>query len=252
MLLIPAIDIKDNFCVRLKKGIMDDSIIFSKNPILIINEWINLGAKRLHIVDLNGAVEGKPKNLFMIKSIINFVNGRIPIQIGGGIRSRAIIEYYFEIGISYIILGTKAITNVNFLSNISYKFPNKIILGLDVKNNKLAINGWNNFLKISFINFIKKIKNIPIESIICTDINKDGMLSGINFDLISILMKITKKSVIVSGGLSSLEDIKILFNLQNNGVLGLICGKSIYTGRLNFFCIQEKIKNINNIYINKY
>ncbi|ASS47015.1 Phosphoribosylformimino-5-aminoimidazole carboxamide ribotide isomerase [Candidatus Nasuia deltocephalinicola] len=250
MLLIPAIDIKSNNCVRLKKGNINNFTIFSKNPLLFINKWINYGIKRLHLVDLDGAFLGKPKNLFFIKSIINFINNRIPIQLGGGIRSLEIIEYYFDIGISYIILGTKAISDMDFFINICEKFPGKIILSLDIKNSKIAINGWKEYYKLSLIKFIKNISNFNIDSIICTDINRDGMLKGINFEILLKISKFFFKPIIASGGLKSILDIKKLFNLQKNNLLGVICGKSIYSGYLDLLNIQNKINILNNIYIN--
>lgn len=251
MLIIPAIDIKNNTCVRLKKGNLNDFNIFSKNPLLFINKWVNFGIKRLHIIDLDGAVSGKPKNLFFIKSIVNFINNRIPIQLGGGIRSLDIIEYYFDIGISYIILGTKIISDIDFFLNICNKFPGKIILSLDIKNNKIALNGWTNYYKLNLINFLKKIINFNIESIICTDINRDGMLSGINLNLLLKISNFFSKPIIASGGLKSIFDIKNIFNLQKKSILGVICGKSIYSGYLNLLNIQNKINILNNIYINK-
>lgn len=250
MLLIPAIDIKNNYCVRLKKGNMNDFTVFSKNPILVVNKWVNSGVKRLHLVDLDGAITGKPRNLFFIKSILNFVNNRIPIQLGGGIRSLDIIDYYFNIGLSYLILGTKAVSDIDFFYNICNKFPNKIILSLDIKSNKIAINGWTDYHKISLLKYIKEISSFNIESVIFTDINRDGMLNGVNFDLILKFSKFFSKPIILSGGLSSLSDLETAFNLQNNGLLGLICGRSIYSGYLNLFNIQNKINNFNKIYFN--
>lgn len=251
MLLIPAIDIKDNYCVRLKKGNMKNFTVFSKNPVLVVNKWVNSGVKRLHLVDLDGAIKGRPKNLFFIKSILNFIDNRIPIQLGGGIRSIDIINYYFDIGVSYLILGTKAVSNIDFFYDVCNKFPNKIILSLDIKNNKIAINGWKNYYKINLLKFIKKVSSFNIESVVITDINRDGMLSGINFDMILKFLNFFSKPIIVSGGLNSLNDIKDVFNLQNSGLMGVICGRSIYSGNLNLFNIQNKINNLNNIYINE-
>ncbi len=247
MLLIPAIDIKNNNCVRLEKGDIKNFYTFSKNPTLVINKWINYNIKRFHLIDLDGAIIGRPKNLLSIKSIINYTNNKVELQIGGGIRDFETIEYYFDLGVNYVILGTKAILDLKFLENVSFKNENKIILAIDLKNFKLAVNGWKNYYKLNLSKFFNKINNFPIESIIYTDIKRDGTLKGLDVNMFLKVSKIINKPSIISGGLSNYDDIKKIFSLQRKNLLGIICGKSIYSGKIN---IYKSIKKIN--YFNKY
>ncbi len=247
MLLIPAIDIKNNNCVRLEKGNINKFYIFSKNPTLVINKWINYNIKRFHLIDLDGAVCGRPKNLLSIKSIINYTNNKVELQIGGGIRDVETIDYYFDSGISYVILGTKAVLDLKFLENVSFKNEYKIILAIDLKGFRVAINGWKNYYKLNLYNFFKKINDFPIESIIYTDIKRDGTLKGLDVDMFLKVSKNIGKPAIISGGLSDYKDIKKIFCLQKKNLLGIICGKSIYSGKIN---IYKNIKIIN--YFNKY
>ncbi len=247
MLLIPAIDIKNNNCVRLEKGNINKFYTFSKNPTLVINKWINYNIKRFHLIDLDGAIDGRPKNLLSIKSIINHIKNKIELQIGGGVRNSDTIDYYFDLGVNYVILGTKAVLDLNFLESVSFKNENKIILAMDIKNLKIAINGWKNYYKLNLYNFFKKISNFPIESIIYTDIKRDGTLKGLDVNMFLKLSKNINKPSIISGGLSDYKDIKKIFSLQKKNLLGIICGKSIYSGKIN---IYNNIKKIN--YFNKY
>ncbi len=247
MLLIPAIDIKSNNCVRLEKGDINKFYIFSKNPTLVINKWINYNIKRFHLIDLDGAIIGRPKNLLSIKSIINYKNNDVELQIGGGIRDSETIDYYFGLGVNYVILGTKAVLDLKFLESVSFKNENKIILAIDIKNFKIAINGWKNYYKLNLNKFFKRISDFPIESIIYTDIKRDGTLKGLNVDMFLKVSKNINKPAIISGGLSDCEDIEKIFSLQKNNLLGIICGKSIYSGKIN---IYKNIKKVN--YFNKY
>ncbi|WP_259289752.1 HisA/HisF-related TIM barrel protein [Candidatus Nasuia deltocephalinicola] len=247
MLLIPAIDIKNNNCVRLEKGDMKKIYTFSKNPTLVINKWINYNIKRFHLIDLDGAFAGRPKNLLSIKSIINYTNNKVELQVGGGIRDFETINYYFDLGINYLILGTKAILDLEFLEKVSFNNENKIILAVDLKNFKIAINGWKNYYKLNLYNFLNKINNFPIESIIYTDIKRDGTLKGFDVDMFLKILKNINKPAIISGGLSSYEDVKKIFSLQKKNLLGIICGKALYSGKIN---IYNSIKKIN--YFNKY
>ncbi|WP_259286253.1 HisA/HisF-related TIM barrel protein [Candidatus Nasuia deltocephalinicola] len=247
MLLIPAIDIKNNNCVRLEKGDMNKFYIFSKNPLLVINKWINYNIKRFHLIDLDGAVAGKPKNLLSIKSIIKYTNNKVELQVGGGIRDFDTIDYYFDLGVDYVILGTRAILDLKFLESISFKNENKIILAIDLKNFKIAINGWKNYYKLNLYKFFKKINDFPIESIIYTDVKRDGTLKGLDIDMFLKVSKNIDKPAIISGGLSDYKDIEKIFSLQKKNLLGVICGKSIYSGKIN---IYKNIKKVN--YFNKY
>lgn len=249
MILIPAIDIKNNNCVRLKKGDFNKYSIFSKNPLIVFNKWINYNIKRIHLVDLNGASQGNPKNLLSLKNIINFnKNNLIKIQIGGGIRNVETVEYYLELGFSYIVLGTRAITDLNFLENICYKYSNKIILGLDLKNFKIAIDGWKKYYNLNLSNFLRNINNMSLESVIYTDVSRDGTLKGINITNFKKITNLIKKPIIISGGLASLNDLKILFNSEKK-LLGVICGTSIYKGNINIKSSINKINYFNKFYV---
>ncbi|WP_259285982.1 HisA/HisF-related TIM barrel protein [Candidatus Nasuia deltocephalinicola] len=247
MLLIPAIDIKNNNCVRLEKGDINKFYTFSKNPALVINKWINYNIKRFHLIDLDGAIAGKPKNLLSIKSIINYTKNSVELQMGGGVRDVDTVDYYFNLGINYVILGTRAVLDLKFLESVSFKNEDKIILAIDLKNLKIAINGWKNYYKLNLYNFFKKISDFPIESIIYTDIKRDGTLKGLNINMFLKISKNTNKPAIISGGLSDYKDIEKIFSLQKKNLLGIICGKSIYLGKINIF---KNIKKIN--YFNKY
>ncbi|XXS36675.1 MAG: HisA/HisF-related TIM barrel protein [Candidatus Nasuia deltocephalinicola] len=251
MILIPAVDIKNNNCVRLKRGNSKDFKIFSKNPLLVINKWINLNFKRLHIVDLDGALKGKPKNLLIIKNLLKFLNNKAKIQIGGGIRSLDIIDYYFDIGVSYVILGTKAIIDVDFFKFVCEKYKNKVILSIDLKNFKIAINGWKSYYDLNIFKFLKKISNYNFESAMYTDIKRDGMLNGLNVENFLKISKHIDKPLIIGGGLSTIKDIKTIFSIKKK-LLGIICGTSIYTGKLNLNNVNNKINYFNNNFLNYF
>ncbi|AWD32166.1 1-(5-phosphoribosyl)-5-[(5- phosphoribosylamino)methylideneamino] imidazole-4-carboxamide isomerase [Candidatus Kinetoplastibacterium sorsogonicusi] len=234
MLLIPAIDLKDGQCVRLRQGKLDNVTIFSEEPHLMALDWCNKGAKRLHIVDLDGAVSGKPKNNIAIKNIIKNIDNEIPIQLGGGIRELNTIEYYLDLGISYIIIGTAAIKNPGFLHDACAAFPGKIIVGLDANNDKIAIDGWSKLTRHNILDIAKKFEDYGCEAIIYTDISRDGMLSGVNIESTSKLAKHVKIPVFASGGIVNLDDIKLLCSAKDDGISGAILGRSVYEGTLNF------------------
>src|SRR5512134_1625015 len=234
MLLIPAIDLKDGHCVRLKQGAMDDATVFSEDPAAMARHWIDQGAKRLHLVDLNGAFAGKPKNEPAIKAILKEVGDEIPIQLGGGIRDLDTIERCLDNGVSYVIIGTAAVKNPGFLHDACSAFPGQIIVGLDAKDGKVAVDGWSKLTGHDVIDLAKKCEDYGVESIIYTDIGRDGMLSGINIEATVKLAQALTIPVIASGGLSDLADIERLCAVQGEGVEGVICGRAIYTGALDF------------------
>ena len=240
MLLIPAIDLKDGHCVRLIQGDMDQSTTFGEDPAAIAAKWLNAGARRLHLVDLNGAFAGQPKNLGAIKSILKEVKGEIPVQIGGGIRDLDTIERYIDLGIEYLIIGTAAVKNPGFLQDACSAFPGHIIVGLDAKDGKVAIDGWSKLTGQDVIETAKRFEDWGVESIIYTDIGRDGMLSGINIDATVKLAQSLKIPVIASGGLAGMADIEALCKVQDEGVEGVICGRAIYTGDLDFAAGQER------------
>ena len=240
MLLIPAIDLKDGHCVRLIQGDMDQSTTFGEDPAAMAAKWLDAGARRLHLVDLNGAFAGQPKNLGAIKSILKEVDGEIPVQLGGGIRDLDTIERYIDLGIEYLIIGTAAVKNPGFLQDACSAFPGHIIVGLDAKDGKVAIDGWSKLTGQDVIETAKRFEDWGVESIIYTDIGRDGMLSGINIDATVKLAQSLKIPVIASGGLAGMADIEALCKVQDEGVEGVICGRAIYTGDLDFAAGQER------------
>ncbi|MBQ0132379.1 MAG: 1-(5-phosphoribosyl)-5-[(5-phosphoribosylamino)methylideneamino]imidazole-4-carboxamide isomerase [Comamonas sp.] len=233
MLLIPAIDLKDGQCVRLKQGDMDQSTTFG-DPAEMARRWLDAGARRLHLVDLNGAFAGQPKNLAAIKAILKEVGGEIPVQLGGGIRDLDTIERYIDIGMEYIIIGTAAVKNPGFLQDACTAFAGHIIVGLDAKDGKVAIDGWSKLTGQDVIPTAKRFEDWGVDSIIYTDIGRDGMLSGINIEATVKLAQSVRIPVIASGGLASIQDIEQLCAVQDDGIEGVICGRAIYTGDLDF------------------
>jgi len=234
MLIIPAIDIKDGHCVRLKQGDMADATVFSEDPGAMAAHWKAQGAKRLHLVDLNGAVAGKPKNEGAIKQIVAALGGEIPIQLGGGIRDLDTIERYLDDGISYVIIGTAAVKNPGFLHDACGAFPGHIIVGLDAKDGKVATDGWSKLTKHDVIDLAKKFEDYGAEAIIYTDIGRDGMLAGVNIEATLKLAQAMQIPVIASGGLSSIKDIQDLKKIESEGVVGAIAGRANYDGTLDF------------------
>jgi phosphoribosylformimino-5-aminoimidazole carboxamide ribotide isomerase len=234
MLVIPAIDLKDGKCVQLQQGLMDKSTIFSEHPSEMARKWIDQGAKRLHLVDLNGAFSGKPINEAAIKSIVSEVNNEIPIQLGGGIRNLDTVENFLNSGVDSVIIGTAAVTNPGFLHEACFSFPGQIIVGLDAKDGDVAINGWEKMTGHNVIDLAQKFEDYGVESIIYTDIGRDGMLAGVNIDATVKLSAALKIPVVASGGVSNLDDIKALCEVANIGIRGVITGTAIYKGTLNF------------------
>ena len=247
MLLIPAIDLKDGKCVRLKQGDMNDSTTFGDDPAVIARRWLDAGGRRLHLVDLNGAFAGKPVNAGAIKSILAEVDGRILVQLGGGIRDLDTIERYLDAGISYVIIGTAAVKNPGLLRDACSAFPGHIIVGLDAKDGKVATDGWSKLTGHEVVDLAKKFEDYGVESVIYTDIGRDGMLSGINIEATVRLAQALKIPVIASGGLSNIADIEALCAVEKEGVEGVICGRSIYTGDLDFAAGQARADALNGV-----
>jgi len=240
MLLIPAIDLKDGQCVRLKQGDMDQATVFSENPADMAAQWLDRGARRLHLVDLNGAFAGKPQNLAAIKSILREVGEDIPVQLGGGIRDLDTIERYIDAGMAYVIIGTAAVKNPGFLKDACSAFGGHIIVGLDAKDGKVATDGWSKLTGHEVVDLAKKFEDWGVESIIYTDIGRDGMLSGINVEATVALAQALTIPVIASGGLSNMADIEALCAVESEGVQGVICGRAIYSGDLDFAAAQVR------------
>ena len=239
MIIIPAIDLKEGKCVRLKQGLMDQSTIFSENPAEMARKWVDLGAKRLHLVDLDGAFAGKPVNDEAVRLIVSEVGNEIPIQLGGGIRNLDTVENFLNSGVDSVIIGTAAVTNPVFLHEACYAFPGQIIVGLDAKDGDVAINGWAKLTGHNVIDLAQKFEEYGVESIIYTDIGRDGMMGGVNIEATVKLSESLKIPVIASGGVSSIKDIKMLCDVSNIGIRGVITGTAIYEGTLDFKEAQE-------------
>ena len=239
MLIIPAIDLKDGRCVRLKQGDMSTATVFSDDPVAMARHWAAQGAKRLHVVDLNGAVAGRPKNEKVIRAMIAAVGEQVPIQLGGGIRDLDAIESYIDAGVTYVIIGTAAVRNPGFLSDACYAFPGHVIAGLDAKDGKVAVEGWSKLTGHDVIDLAKKYEDYGIEALIYTDIGRDGMMSGINIEATLKLAQQLKTPIIASGGLNSLQDVQaICEKLAPEGVIGAIAGRALYEGKIDLLKAQ--------------
>ncbi len=245
MLLIPAIDLKDGKCVRLKQGDMNDSTTFGEDPAAMARRWLNAGARRFDRVDLNGAFAGKPVNEAAIKAIIKEVGDEIPVQLGGGIRDLDTIERYLDDGLSYVIIGTAAVKNPGFLKDACSAFGGHIIVGLDAKDGKVATDGWSKLSGHEVVDLAKKFEDYGVEGVIYTDIGRDGMLTGINIEATVKLAQALTVPVIASGGLSNLLDIERLCGVEDEGVEGVICGRAIYSGDLDFAAAQKRADDLN-------
>ncbi len=240
MLLIPAIDLKDGHCVRLQQGDMEASTTFGQDPAAMARRWLAAGARRLHLVDLNGAFAGKPVNEGAVKAILREVGDRIPVQLGGGIRDLDTIERYLDDGIAYVIIGTAAVKNPGFLRDACTAFGGHIIVGLDARDGRVATDGWSKLTGHEVVDLAKKFQDYGVEGVIYTDIGRDGMLTGINVEATVTLARALTIPVIASGGLAGLADIERLCAVEAEGVEGVICGRSIYTGALDFGAAQQR------------
>ncbi len=238
MLIIPAIDLKDGQCVRLKQGSMKDVTVFSDAPGKQARKWLEQGARRLHLVDLNGAVAGKPRNEPAIKEIIAAVGNEIPVQLGGGIRDMETIEHYLDDGITYVIIGSAAVKTPGLLHEACYAFPGHIMVGLDARGGKVAVDGWSKVTGHDVVDLAKKFEDYGVEAVIYTDISRDGMLNGVNIEATVELSRALTVPVIASGGLASLDDVKALCKVESEGIMGAITGRAIYQGTLNFKAAQ--------------
>ena len=239
MLIIPAIDLKDGHCVRLEQGVMSSATVFSADPAQAAARWAKAGARRIHVVDLNGAVAGKPKNETAIRAIVAAVDSDIPIQLGGGIRDLETIEAYLDEGVSYVIIGTAAVKNPGFLHEACDAFPGHIVVGLDAKDGKVATDGWSKLTGHDVVDLAKRFQDYGVEAVIYTDIGRDGMLTGVNIEATVRLAQALSVPVIASGGLANLEDVKKLCAIEAEGVSGVIAGRAIYQGTLDFAAAQK-------------
>jgi phosphoribosylformimino-5-aminoimidazole carboxamide ribotide isomerase len=240
MLLIPAIDLKDGKCVRLQQGDMNASTTYGDDPAAMARRWLDAGARRLHLVDLNGAFAGRPVNEGAVKAILREVGDEIPVQLGGGIRDLDTIERFLDDGLSYVVIGTAAVKSPGFLKDACSAFGGHIIVGLDAKDGKVATDGWSKLTGHEVVDLAKKFEDYGVEAVIYTDIGRDGMLTGINIEATVKLARALSIPVIASGGLAGIADIEQLCAVESEGVEGVICGRSIYTGALDFVAAQAR------------
>ena len=241
MKIIPAIDIQNGNCVRLRQGDFAQETIFDKNPLNIANKWVDEGAERLHLVDLDGARLGSPINLDIISNICKrFPN--TPIQIGGGIRDLKTAENYLLAGATYIIIGTKAVEEPQFVKELCKKFPGSIIVGVDAKNGEVATDGWESVSNKNVIELSKEFENIGVSEIVYTDIEKDGMMKGLNIDATLNLAKSVNIPIIASGGVSCLDDVRKMKPYIGSGISGIIIGRALYEKTIT-------IKEAKNVFI---
>ena len=245
MLLIPAIDLKDGRCVRLRQGDMNDVTVFAEDPAEMARHWLDQGARRLHLVDLNGAVSGKPKNEAAIRAILREIDGAIPVQLGGGIRDLDTIERYLDGGLEFVIIGTAAVKNPGLLHDACGAFPGSVLVGLDARDGKVATDGWSKLTGHDVLDLARKFEDYGIEGVIYTDIGRDGMLSGVNVEATQRLAKALKVPVFASGGIASMEDIERLCELESDGVEAAILGRSLYEGHINFVDAQARADELN-------
>ncbi len=237
MLIIPAIDIKDGKCVRLRQGDMDQETVFSDDPLAMAEKWIEAGARRIHLVDLNGAFAGEPKNAHVVNAIAeNFPD--VEIQVGGGIRDAETIQTYLDAGVQYVIIGTQAVTVPHFVNDVCLEFPGHIIVGLDAKDGKVAVDGWSKLSKHDVIDMAKHFEADGVEAIVYTDISRDGMMGGVNIDATVRLAQSVHIPIIASGGITNIDDIRALCKVANEGIMGAITGRAIYEGTLDFAAAQ--------------
>ncbi|MEP0201187.1 MAG: 1-(5-phosphoribosyl)-5-[(5-phosphoribosylamino)methylideneamino]imidazole-4-carboxamide isomerase [Halioglobus sp.] len=232
MLIIPAIDLKDGECVRLRQGLMDDSTVFSDDPVAMAARWVEAGCRRLHLVDLNGAFAGEPVNGGVVTAITKAFP-KLPVQIGGGIRDLDTIEQYVRAGVSYVIIGTKAVKEPEFVAQACAAFPGKVIVGLDARDGFVATDGWAEVSQVQAADLARQFDADGVSAIVYTDIARDGMMQGVNVEATVAMAEASSIPVIASGGITNLDDIRALNAVAACGIAGAITGRAIYEGTLD-------------------
>ncbi|MCU0765468.1 MAG: 1-(5-phosphoribosyl)-5-[(5-phosphoribosylamino)methylideneamino]imidazole-4-carboxamide isomerase [Burkholderiaceae bacterium] len=240
MLLIPAIDLKDGKCVRLRQGDMSDATVFSEDPVAMARHWMAQGARRLHIVDLNGARSGRPVNEQVIKRMIAAVGDDVPVQIGGGVRDLDVIERYIDDGVAYVVIGTAAVKSPGFLQDACSAFGGHVIVSLDARDGRVATDGWSKLTGHDVVDLAKKFEDYGVDAILYTDIGRDGMMTGVNVEATVALARAVKIPVIASGGVSGMADIERLCAVEPEGIEAAILGRSLYEGALDFRAAQSR------------
>lgn len=240
MLLIPAIDLKDGKCVRLRQGRMDDATVFSDDPLEVAQRWVDAGARRLHIVDLNGAFAGQPVNAEVIQRITEAFPD-LPIQVGGGIRDEDTVQAYLDLGVNYVIIGTKAVSAPHFINDLCMEFPGHIIVGLDAKDGRAAIDGWSKLSHHNVQELAQRFERDGVAAIVYTDIGRDGMMNGVNVESTVELARSVTIPIIASGGVSNMDDIKALCAVEDEGIMGAIIGRALYEGTIDLADAQKYV-----------
>ncbi|HHC71433.1 MAG TPA: 1-(5-phosphoribosyl)-5-[(5-phosphoribosylamino)methylideneamino]imidazole-4-carboxamide isomerase [Thiotrichales bacterium] len=238
MELIPAIDLKDGNCVRLRQGRMEEVTVYSEDPVEMARRWVEAGARRLHMVDLDGAASGEPRNAAAVHEVCAAFPD-LPVQIGGGIRDEDTVQAYLDAGVRYVIIGTRAVTAPHFVNDLCLEFPGHIIVGLDARNGKVAVDGWSKLSHHDVIDMAQRFEQDGVEAIVFTDISRDGMMSGVNIDSTVEIARAITIPVIASGGITNLEDIRALCAVADEGIQGAITGRAIYEGSLDFAAAQS-------------
>ncbi|MBW2311790.1 MAG: 1-(5-phosphoribosyl)-5-[(5-phosphoribosylamino)methylideneamino]imidazole-4-carboxamide isomerase [Deltaproteobacteria bacterium] len=241
MLIIPAVDIKGGKCVRLEQGAMDRETVFSEHPEQMALQWERKGAKKLHLVDLDGAVAGRPVNKKAIQGITERLS--IPVELGGGIRSLDAIEEYIDLGIHEVIIGSAAYKDPDLVRAACERFPGRIVVGIDARDEHVAVQGWTESTNVSAVEMAKGFEGVGVTSLIYTDIARDGMKSGPNIESIKSFVRATSLPVIAAGGISSVKDIEELVGLQGDGLRGIIIGRALYDGIINLKHILHVVNN---------
>ena len=232
MLIIPAIDLKDGQCVRLRQGLMDDSTVFSDDPVAMARRWVDAGCRRLHLVDLNGAFAGEPVNGDVVTAIAK-AYPKLPVQIGGGIRSLATIEHYVRAGVDFVIIGTRAVKEPAFVAEACKAFPGKVIVGLDARDGRVATDGWAEVTEVMAADLARQFETDGVAAIVYTDIARDDMMQGVNVEATVAMARASTIPVIASGGITDMNDIRALKAVANQGICGAITGRAIYEGTLD-------------------
>lgn len=243
MLVIPAIDLKDGQCVRLRKGLMEESTVFSDDPAGMARRWRDQGARRLHLVDLNGAFEGAPVNDSAVEEIIA-ATGDLPVQIGGGIRDLATVERYFNLGVESVIIGTAALKDPALVRVACREYPGRVMVGIDARNGWVATDGWAEVSDMQAVELARRFEQAGVSAIIYTDIDRDGMMQGVNVKATLEMAKATSIPIIASGGISHLDDFRMLARYRREGIMGAITGRAIYEGTLDLEAAQACVDSM--------